>query len=207
MPAAAAADAYGRRATEYVDALGSMAAVHPDDRLLVETWAAPIRGPVLDAGCGPGHWTHHLTSLGLDARGVDTTPAFIEHARSTYPGARFEVADIDHLPYPDQTFSLVLAWYSTIHHTPDEIHRPLAEFARVLARGGVLILGHFEGRTIQRFDHAVTPAYRWPTSELTALAEHAGFTVIETHQRPVSEHRAHGAIVARLGQDESPDPR
>lgn len=158
-----------------------------------------------DAGLATGPTTspHWAWTRG----GVDISPAFIEHARGAHPGARVEVADIDHLPYPDQTFSLVLAWYSTVHHTPDEIHRPLAEFARVLARGGVLILGHFEGRTIQRFDHAVTPAYRWPTSELTALAEHAGFTVIETHQRPVSEHRAHGVIVARLGQDESPDPR
>lgn len=201
-----ASDAYARRATEYTDKLGSMAAVHPADRLLVDTWAARTTGPVLDAGCGPGHWTHHLTSHGLTAHGIDLTPDFITHARRAYPRAHFDVADIDHIPYPNQSFTLVLSWYSTIHHTPTTIHRPLAEFARVLAPGGVLILGYFEGPCVEPFDHAVTPAYQWPATELAAAAEHAGLAVIETHQRTSPEHRPHGAIVAQLDPSDAPSP-
>lgn len=202
----AAADAYARRATEYTDKLGSMAVVDPADRLLVDTWATQTQGPVLDAGCGPGHWTHHLSSHGLNAHGIDLTPDFIDHARGAYPRAHFDVADIDHIPYPDHTFALVLSWYSTIHHSPDTIHRPLTEFARVLAPGGVLILGHFAGSSVQAFDHAVTPAYQWPTTELAAVAEQIGLTVIETHQRTAPGHRPHGAIVARLDDHEAPAP-
>lgn len=202
----AAADAYSRLASQYTEKLGSMAAVHADDRLLVDSWAEQTRGPALDAGCGPGHWTHHLASRGRTVLGIDIAPAFIDHARSSYPSERFDVADIDHLPHPNDSFGLVLSWYSTIHQTPDEIHRPLSEFARVLARDGVLILGFFEGATLQSFNHAVTTAYRWPTSELAAAVERAGFTVVGTHHRTAPDHRPHGAIVARLQRREANAP-
>ena len=85
-PPSAVGSAYARRAAEYAEQLGSMAAVHPADEHLVTTWAEGLDGPLLDAGCGPGHWTAHLAGRGVDVRGLDQVPAFVEHARAAHPG-------------------------------------------------------------------------------------------------------------------------
>ncbi len=56
-----------------------------------------IRGRVLDPGCGTGEHTIHLTRLGYDVRGIDSSKHAIDQARATAAernvAARFEVAD------------------------------------------------------------------------------------------------------------------
>ncbi len=190
-------DAYAGRSAEYIDLLASMDAVHPSDRQLVDTWTDAVAGTVLDAGCGPGHWTHYLNTRGLDVRGIDRVEPFIEHARASYPGVRFDYGSIDDISAPTGSVSVVLSWYSTIHHHPSDLATPVAEFARVLAVGGTLILGYFDGELVEPFDHAVTTAYRWSASELQKLLEHNGFEVIEVHRRAAIGARAHGAMVCR----------
>ncbi|NUJ88594.1 class I SAM-dependent methyltransferase [Plantibacter sp. MCCC 1A11337] len=190
-------DAYARRSTEYVKLLGTMASVHPSDRQLVTSWADRIIGPALDAGCGPGHWTAYLSSRGLDIRGIDLVPEFIAHARAEHPETRFDLGSLDTLDAETGSVGGVLAWYSLIHHRPDTIETPLAEFARVLRPGGGLLIGCFEGPTVEAFDHAVATAYRWPIAELAEHVRRAGFEVIETHTRTSLDQRPHGAILAR----------
>lgn len=189
--------AYSARAAEYTELLGSMGAVHPSDRQLIDSWAAAVDGRGLDAGCGPGHWTGHLTGRGLDARGIDLVPSFVEHARAAYPGVRFDRESIEDIAEPDGALGGVLSWFSTIHHEPSRIAAPLAEFARVLRPGGLLVLGYFDGAAVERFDHAVAPAYRWPAEELERLLRAAGFEVLETHRRTSREHRPVGAMLCR----------
>ncbi|MCC4908451.1 class I SAM-dependent methyltransferase [Microbacterium sp. cx-59] len=190
--------AYSARAAEYTQVLGSMNAVHPADRHLVEAWAKAASGRVLDAGCGPGHWTSHLTNLGIDVRGIDIVTAFIDHAQATYPDARFELGTIDALDLGDGVMAGILSWFSTIHHAPERISIPLTEFARTLRPGGRLLLGYFDGEEIELFHHAVTRAYRWPAHELHARLEAAGFDIIETHRRVERGHRPVGAIICEL---------
>ncbi len=48
-------DAYAKRADEYIEAVGSMDRVDRNDRELVPGTAELAAGPILDAGCGPGH--------------------------------------------------------------------------------------------------------------------------------------------------------
>lgn len=186
--------AYDLRADEYIAALGSMDAVHPVDRAILDAWAAGVAGSVLDAGCGPGHWTGHLADLGLDARGVDLAPRFVEHARAAHPGIRFDVGSIDGLEAGEGEFAGILSWFSTIHHTPDAISTPLRELARVTRPGGTLLLGFFVGPAIEPFDHAVVRAYRWPAAELARRVDAAGFDVIETHTRETRGARPVGAL-------------
>lgn len=193
--------AYTARAVEYAEVLGSMAAVHPSDRDLVEWWARQVSDPVLDAGCGPGHWTAHLASLGVEVRGIDLVPAFIDHARRRFPGVRFDQGSIDDLDEPDASYGGVLAWFSTIHHAPETVGAPLGEFRRVLRPGGLLVLGFFSGPAVEPFDHAVTRAYRWPVAPLRALLDAAGFDVIEVHVREEPGARPVGAIIAERRAD------
>ena len=62
-------EAYGARAREYADFIGRLDLT--DDRAWIDRWAGSITGPVLDLGCGPGHWTAHLTASGHDVSGID----------------------------------------------------------------------------------------------------------------------------------------
>jgi SAM-dependent methyltransferase len=187
--------AYSARAGEYTAVLGSMSAVHPSDRQIIEDWASRIEGDILDAGCGPGHWTNHLHELGNSTRGIDLVPSFIDHARATYPGIRFDLQSIDQIDEVDGALGGILSWFSTIHHEPDAIGRPISEFARVLRPGGQLALGFFSGAQIESFNHAVTRAYRWPANELSDVLVAAGLDVIETHLRDVRGQRPVGAII------------
>lgn len=75
---------------------------------------------------------------------------------------------------------------------------PLLEFSRVLKSGGTLLLGFFEGPTVEVFDHAVAPAYRWPVGVMSAELNSAGFDVVESHIRKAVDHRPHAAIIARV---------
>jgi SAM-dependent methyltransferase len=194
-------DAYAARADEYAALLGSLDAAHPSDRALVADWADGIEGPVLDAGCGPGHWTAHLASRGLDARGVDLVLGFVAHARAAHPGIPFAVGDLEALDAADGELGGALAWYSLIHHDPARIDVPLAELARVVRPGGGLLVGAFSSAHTEPFDHAVTPAWRWSPEELAERITASGFEVDEVHARTGSGQRPHLAIVARRRPD------
>ena len=192
--------AYSDRAVEYVEKLGSISFAHSSDLQLITSWAGQVRGPLLDAGCGPGHWTAYLTEQGNDARGVDQVPEFIDHARETYPDTAFQLGSFDRLADADGSFSGILAWYSLIHHEPHAIRAVLGEFSRVLRPDGVLLMGFFVGPVVEPFDHAVVTAYRWPPEDLAVELRAAGFEIMETHTRTGfhPKPRPHGAIMAKL---------
>lgn len=188
--------AYSRRAKEYIELLGSMAAVHPADRQLVSTWASEAE-EVVDVGCGPGHWTNFLTERGVYARGIDLVPDFIEHAQSTYPATDFTVGSLDSLGADPGSVGGILSWYSLIHYEPHAIQVPLLEFDRALKPGGTLLIGFFEGPNVEEFPHAVLPAYRWPVDDLCDQLIAANFDVIESHVRKTAGQRPHAAVIAR----------
>lgn len=189
--------AYSRRAAEYTELFGSMSTVHPSDRQLVDTWADTLTGRVLDAGCGPGQWTNHLIRQGVSASGVDLSEEFIASARTAHPKVLFEVGNLDALSAASGSLGGLLSWYTLIHHEPSTIQIPLTEFARVLRPGGGLLIGYFEGPSIEKFNHAVSDAYTWPVAELSRELNEAGFDVVESHTRTAAQrHRPHGAIVA-----------
>lgn len=188
--------AYGARAAEYAAHLGRMDAVAEPDRELVRSWAQTLTGPVLDVGCGPGHWTAFLHADGIPVTGIDPTPEFIAHARSAYPGVAFRNGRAERLEVAEESLGGVLAWYSLIHSPPDEVATMVREFARALRPGGSLLVGFFEGPERAPFEHAITTAYRWPVDALCAVVRECGFTVTETHTRADPGTRPHGAIVA-----------
>ena len=196
--------AYSRRAEEYIYLLGSMDAVHPSDLQVVSTWASQVDGEIVDAGCGPGHWTGFLAQQGHAARGIDQVPEFIAHATSTHPTVDFALGSLDALDVAAGSLGGLLSWYSLIHYEPGSIQGPLREFSRALKPGGSLLVGFFEGPVVEEFAHAVTPAYRWPVDALGAELDEAGFDVVESHVRKTAGQRSLATIAARRRDAEMP---
>lgn len=191
--------AYGRVVDQYVELFGSTDSVHPDDLAMMDRHLVGLPGRVIDAGCGPGHLTAHLSALGVDVVGVDLVAAFVDHARAAHADGPYLQASMHHLPVPDAACGGILAWYSLIHLGPDEFDDVLIELRRVLRTGGRLVVGCFDGDEVAAFDHAVVTAHTWPVNELSARLEGAGFVEVEHLQRPgVPEpgRRPHGAIAA-----------
>lgn len=188
--------AYARRAPEYTAALGSIDAMHEQDRHRIGRWAEQIDGAVIDAGCGPGHWTDFLRKQGVDVVGIDLVPEFIDNARTRFPETTFRVSTLSALGAADGSLSGVLAWYSLIHMLPTELPEVLCEFARALSTQGHLLIGFFEGEFAEPFDHAITPAYYWSVDEMSSLLNDAGFDVIDVETRQDPGSRPHAAISA-----------
>ncbi|MHA6802597.1 class I SAM-dependent methyltransferase [Salinifilum ghardaiensis] len=188
--------AYGQRAEDYISLLGNINATAPPDRDLIGTWARKQpEGPILDVGCGPGHWTNWLRERGVDIEGVDPTPEFVGDAQKRFPDIRFREGIAEQLDVADSSLAGILAWYSLIHMQPDRITGAFAEFARTIKPGGGLLVGFFEGPEIEPFDHAITTAYFWPIDRLSRTIEEAGFAVTVRDTRVDPGVRPHGAIM------------
>ena len=189
--------AYAAVAELYIELFGTEDKVHADDLALIGRQLAGRAGPVLDLGCGPGHLTGYLRSLGVDAIGIDLVPEFIAHARAAHPGGRYQLGSIDELAVADHSVAGILAWYSLIHLRPDELDGVLAEFRRAMAPAASLVVGIFVGDEVAAFDHKVVTAYRWPVDEFAERLARAGFTEVERLERPSDgTHRPHAAIAA-----------
>ncbi len=192
-------DAYSAVSQQYVDLFGGDVAAD-EDAEFVRRHLAALPGPVLDLGCGPGQWTAHLHSLGTDVSGVDLVPEFVAHARAAHPGPGFRLGSMTEVDVPDGSLSGVLSWYSTIHLRPEQLDDVLTGFRRLLAPGGVLVIGFFDSDDgVAAFDHAVAPAYRWPVDVLVERLTTAGFTEVERQRRPSAERpdRRFAAVAAR----------
>ncbi|WP_159733389.1 class I SAM-dependent methyltransferase [Arthrobacter sp. 9V] len=190
--------AYGVRAAEYTRILGSVEDMHEKDRERIGRWASSIDGLLIDAGCGPGHWTDFLYQRGASVQGIDLVPEFIECARVRFPEVPFRVASFHNLDVPDGSLHGVLAWYSLIHVQPDELSLVLREISRALAQGGQVLVGFFDGSPGDSFPHAVTMAYYWSPEHMGRLLSDAGFEVIDVETRQDPGKRAHAAITATL---------
>ena len=193
-------DAYAAVADLYIGLFGTRRQVHPDDLALIDRHLSGRPGHVLDLGCGPGHLTDYLRSLGVDATGIDLVPEFIAHAKATHPTGRYQLGSMSSLDVEDRSVAGILAWYSLIHLPPAALDGVLAELRRVMTPAGTLVVGFFEGDEVAAFDHKVVTAYRWPADEFSARLARAGFAEVERQHRPGTDtQRPHAAIAAVLG--------
>ncbi|MFG3642438.1 methyltransferase domain-containing protein [Micromonospora sp. NPDC047762] len=178
---------YDTVAVSYADLLRDALSDEPFQRGILALFAELVRaqgnGAVADVGCGPGRLTAYLHRLGLDAFGVDLSPAMIKIARRDHPGLRFEVGSMTRLDLPDDSLTGLLAWFSLIHVPDEKVPAVLAEFRRVLRPGGVVLLGFHagDGSRLKTEGYGGHPmhvyVHRRPPDGVAAWLDAAGFTV------------------------------
>lgn len=159
-------------------------AEQPFERAMLAAFAELVSGgPVVDVGCGPGHVTAHLHALDLDVSGVDLSPEMVAVARETYPGLAFGEGSMTALDLADGSVAGLAAVYSIIHVPPAELPTVFAEFHRVLAPGGHVLLVFQVGDERIHVDAAfgrtvALDAYRLPPAWVADRLTEAGFAMV-----------------------------
>jgi SAM-dependent methyltransferase len=160
---------------------------------------------VADVGCGTGRLEPFLAARGLEARGVDLSPAMIRVARRDNPGFDYQVADLRELPFGDASLAGVVCWYSLMYLAPEDRPAAFAELARVVRPGGHLVTAFKAGDgTLRRGGQSTGlgiafDIYWLSPAEMERLVSDAGFTPVFWAGRPggEAEPQPQGYLVAR----------
>jgi ubiquinone/menaquinone biosynthesis C-methylase UbiE len=124
---------------------------------LVALLAPAPTARVLDVACGPGFLTLAFAARCAEAVGIDATDALLDIARANawqrgMTNVRFESGDATQLPYDDGEFDVVVC-RAAFHHFPTP-GRVLAEMARVVGRGGQVLVADIVTSTNPQFARA-----------------------------------------------------
>ena len=118
----------------------------PDAQVIYEhyhrdLWARPLVAGrrVLDLGSGEGFGAALLAETAAAVTGVDVDERAVAHARANYSAPEFVAGSATDLSaFPDGAFDAVVA-FEMIEHVAEH-EQVLAEIARVLAAGGLLVM-------------------------------------------------------------------
>jgi len=102
------------------------AAIYKKQHKLVEmdkdengNWIPGTGTPVLDVGSATGILVHAFRKIGVDAWGVDISQWAIDHPDHPDVAPFNRVGDVRALPFPDNSFDLILC-LQTIEHIPEQ---------------------------------------------------------------------------------------
>ncbi|GAA2376849.1 class I SAM-dependent methyltransferase [Nonomuraea africana] len=201
---------YDAVAADYAALFHDELAAKPLDRAMLAAFAELVLaaggGPVADVGSGPGRVTAHLDGLGLTVFGVDLSPEMVAVARATHPGLRFEEGSMLALDVADGSLGGVVAMYSTIHIPDELLPEVFAEFHRVLAPGGHVLLvfqvGDEPARRTEGFGRPLSLVFhRRQPDQVAELLGRAGLEVrarlLREREEGTVEKTPQGYLLAR----------
>jgi len=145
---------------------------------------------VLDAGCGTGRVGRELARRGIGVVGVDLDDVMLATARRKAPPIEWHTADLAAVDLGRQFDAVVAAGNVMIFLTPGTEPQVLANLARHLVPGGLLIAG-FQlrpgGLTIEVYDSLAAAAglelqERYATWERGEWVEGGGYAVSVHHR-------------------------
>jgi 2-polyprenyl-6-hydroxyphenyl methylase / 3-demethylubiquinone-9 3-methyltransferase len=124
-----------------------------------------ILSTVLDVGCGGGFLAEEFTRAGFKVTGIDPMEQSIEaareHARGGGLNIDYRIASGEHLPFPDETFDIVLCC-DVLEHV-DNIDQVVAEISRVLKFGGLFCYDTIN-RTFASKIAVIKVMQEWPST-------------------------------------------
>lgn len=193
---------YDTVAERYAAELADEMVARPFERGMLLAFSELVRstglGVVGDVGCGPGHISKHLASLGVRTLGIDISEEMIEQARRTFPEGEFRVASMFDLPVQTSGWSGAVVRYATLHCNADERLRVFHELRRVVRRGGYIKHSFYESAPDQPVGsvyhlqswfgfHVDLHTYFVSVEDAVAELESSGFEIVAALVRePVS---------------------
>ncbi len=148
-------------------------------------------GRLLDLGTGSGLVPRCATDLFDTRAGVDISPLILALNRDVFDVAA--AADVDQLPFPDNSFD-VITCFAALHHLPS-FERLAKEVARVLAPGGIFYSEHDMDESFYRRFRLLLGIYRRMHDARAAYEKASGhitgelYDDAEWHQKGVpSQH-------------------
>lgn len=109
---------------------------------------------VLEAGCGTGLVLEKLASFARRAEGFDLSPGMLSKAQAR--GLTVKEGSLTNIPYPDASFDVCCS-FKVLAHVPD-IGKALAEMARVVRPGGVVLAEFYNPYSLRALAKIVGPA-------------------------------------------------
>jgi demethylmenaquinone methyltransferase/2-methoxy-6-polyprenyl-1,4-benzoquinol methylase len=102
---------------------------------------------VLDIGCGTGTQLEIYQKAGCQITGVELSPAMLDVAKAKLgKSARLYMADGSQMPFPDESFDLIVAFF-IIHEMAGSMRGPvMSEAKRVMKKKGrFLVIDYYLG--------------------------------------------------------------
>lgn len=180
-------------------------------RLIDRAFALVPKGTrVLDAPCGGGRVTIHLSKRGYHVSSADLSEAMLAIARESIAQAGVpgdvQRQDIEKLTYPDQAFDAVVC-FRLFHHFPnaDIRQRTVTELCRVAKRW--VALSYFSPASVTSVKRKLRAALggkkaeHYPTSgaEVSGYFERCGFRLVKDFAQMPLVHTMHLAVFERAG--------
>jgi ubiquinone/menaquinone biosynthesis C-methylase UbiE len=110
---------------------------------IIEMAGAGPDDVVLDVACGPGLLACGFARVVKHVTGIDLTPRMLQEAQAMQRSQKLEnmewrEGDVEHLPYSDGAFSIVVSRFAFHHFTDPQ--RVLLEMRRVCRSGGRVLV-------------------------------------------------------------------
>lgn len=125
----------------------------------------PACGTALDIGCGSGVYTEELLRLDYETTGMDLSGEMIASCErrfaglpNTAPSVHLQVGDVEHLPFNDASFDLVLCVGVLGYLIEDE--RAVRELVRVTKPGGHIVVNVTNAFSLSDIDTRARSALR-----------------------------------------------
>jgi ubiquinone/menaquinone biosynthesis C-methylase UbiE len=123
---------------------------------------------VLDVGTGSGLFAEGFTKKGLAVTGIDANLEMVEVSKKLVPGAEFEQATVESIPFDDKSFDLV--FLGLVLHEADDVEQALRECKRCANhRVSVLEWAYREE------DFGPPLEHRLKSEDLASMAKKLGF--------------------------------
>jgi TDG/mug DNA glycosylase family protein len=141
--------------------------------------------PRIDVGCGAGRYTKFL---GSPCIGVDAARSMLQMCTEAVPYAPLVQADIEALPFGEQTLAGAWANMSYLHVPKIRLPAALADLHRILGVGAPFDLqvlkGDFEGTDLPDDQIGGRFFAAWFPDRLAAVLTGAGFEVLSSETAP-----------------------
>jgi SAM-dependent methyltransferase len=148
---------YDAIADEYARRIYDELRHKPLDRELLDRFAESVkhRGMACDLGCGPGQVARYLQGRGIQVCGVDLSGRMLQRARQLNPGIDFHLGDMRALPFADNTWAGIAAFYAIVNLSKAEVALAVREMWRVLQPEGQLLLSFHLGENVAQVEDDV----------------------------------------------------